>query len=160
MRVGVARNGTNWLRAVSAFDRNAYLLFITAGLLGFTYWGITYLLTNLFLVRLGYGTVVVGNLNFLFYLLVTVFSVPAGALGMALGCRRAMLEPADPALLGWAMAPAVIFIPGPSARISILAVSRVISAVGAAVFIVNSNPALMGAVEPEGAPMLSRSTGP
>ena len=149
MRVGVARNGTNWLRAVSAFDRNAYLLFITAGLLGFTYWGITYLLTNLFLVRLGYGTVVVGNLNFLFYLLVTVFSVPAGALGMALGCRRAMLTGGALALLGWAMAPAVIFIPGPSARISILAVSRVISAVGAAVFIVNSNPALMGAVEPK-----------
>jgi hypothetical protein len=31
----VASNGTNWLRAVSAFDRNAYLLFITVGFLGF-----------------------------------------------------------------------------------------------------------------------------
>jgi hypothetical protein len=31
----VVRNGTNWLRAVSAFDRNACLLFITVGLLGF-----------------------------------------------------------------------------------------------------------------------------
>jgi predicted MFS family arabinose efflux permease len=146
--VGVSRNGTSWFRAVSAFDRNAYLLFITAGLLGFTYWGITYLLTNLFLVRLGYGTVVVGNLNFLFYLLVTVFSIPAGALGMALGCRRAMISGGVLALLGWAMAPAVIFVSGPLARICILVASRVTSAIGAAVFIVNSNPALMGAVVP------------
>jgi MFS family permease len=145
----VTRNGSSWLQAVSAFDRNAYLLFITAGLLGFTYWGITYLLTNLFLVRLGYGTVVVGNLNFLFYLLVTVFSVPAGALGMALGSRRAMILGGALALLGWAVAPAVIFIPSAAARISILAVSRVLSAIGAAAFIVNSNPALMGAVEPK-----------
>jgi hypothetical protein len=52
-----------WLRAIRGFRRNAYLLFITAGILGFTYWGITYLLTNLFIVRLGYGTEVVGNLN-------------------------------------------------------------------------------------------------
>jgi MFS family permease len=142
------RNGTTWLRAVGAFDRNAYLLFATAGLLGFTYWGITYLLTNLFLVRLGYGTVVVGNLNFLFYLLVTVFSVPAGALGMALGSRRSMILGGALALLGWAMAPAVIFIASAPARMGVLVASRVLSAVGAAVFIVNSNPALMGAVEP------------
>jgi predicted MFS family arabinose efflux permease len=91
----------------------------------------------------------VGNLNFLFYLLFTVFSVPAGALGVALGCRRAMPTGGALALVGWAMALAVIFIPGPLARISILVCSRVISAIGGAVFIVNSNPALMGAVEPK-----------
>ncbi|HUJ76148.1 MAG TPA: MFS transporter, partial [bacterium] len=40
------------------------------------------------------------------------------------------------------------FIPSGSAQILMLVVSRVLSAIGAAVFIVNSNPALMGAVEP------------
>jgi len=144
----LTRNGTSWLRAVGAFDRNAYLLFATAGLLGFTYWGITYLLTNLFLVRMGYGTVVVGNLNFLFYLLVTVFSVPAGALGMAMGSKRSMILGGAVALLGWAIGPAVVLIHSGAAQIAILVASRVLSAVGAAIFIVNSNPALMGAVEP------------
>ncbi|HVP19785.1 MAG TPA: MFS transporter [Spirochaetia bacterium] len=144
----VSLNDTSWLRAISRFDRNAYLLFITAGLLGFTYWGITYLLTNLYVLRLGYGTEVVGNLNFLFYLLVTVFSVPAGVLGIWTGSRRAMILGGILALAGWAIAPSAIFILAPRARIAALAVSRVISALGGALFIVNSNPALMGAVEP------------
>jgi len=144
----VSRNDTSWLRAVSGFDRNAYLLFITAGLLGFTYWGITYLLTNLFVLRLGYGTEVIGNLNFLFYLLVTVFSIPAGALGMVTGSRKAMILGGILALVGWAIAPASIFLLAPRLRIASLVISRVISALGGALFIVNSNPALMGAVEP------------
>ncbi len=143
----MSRNDTGWLRAVGAFDRNAYLLFITAGLLGFTYWGITYLLTNLFVLRMGYGSVVVGNLNFLFYLLVTLLSVPAGALGMVTGSRRAMILGGILALVGWAIAPAALFIPA-HLRIATLVASRVISAIGGALFIVNSNPALMGAVEP------------
>ncbi|MGA2614823.1 MAG: MFS transporter [Spirochaetia bacterium] len=145
----MSRNDAGWLRAVGAFDRNAYLLFIIAGLLGFTYWGITYLLTNLFVLRLGYGTVVVGNLNFLFYLLVTLLSVPAGALGMVTGSRRALILGGVLALSGWAIAPAAIFIPAPHLRIAALVGSRVISAIGGALFIVNSNPALMGAVEPK-----------
>ncbi len=144
----MSRTDTSWLRAVGGFDRNAYLLFITAGLLGFTYWGITYLLTNLFVLRLGYGTEVVGNLNFLFYLLVTVFSVPAGALGMWTGSRRAMILGGILALAGWAMGPAAIFILAPEARIAALVASRIVSALGGALFLVNSNPALMGAVEP------------
>ena len=134
----MARNGTNWLRAVSAFDRNAYLLFISARLLGFTYWRITYLLTNLFLVRLWFGTVMVGNLSFLFYLLVTVFSVSAGALGMALCRGRAMFTGRALALIGWAVAPAVIFIPGRLACISILVCSGAISAIGGALTASNS----------------------
>lgn len=145
---GLSRDHTSWLQAVGGFDRNAYLLFITAGLLGFTYWGITYLLTNLFLLRLGYGTEVIGNLNFLFYLLVTAFSIPAGALGMITGSRRAMILGGVLALVGWAVAPAASFILAPSLRLAALVASRVISALGGALFIVNSNPALMGAVEP------------
>ncbi len=144
----MSRSDTSWPGAVGRFDRNAYLLFITAGLLGFTYWGITYLLTNLYVLRLGYDTEVVGNLNFLFYLLVTVFSVPAGALGMWTGCRRAMILGGILALVGWAIGPAAIFTLAPRARIAALVASRVISALGGAIFIVNSTPALMGAVEP------------
>lgn len=143
----MSRRDTSWVRAVGGFDRNAYLLFMTGGLLGFTYWGITYLLTNLFILRLGYGTEVVGNLNALFYLLHMVFSLPAGALGMRLGSRRAMLLGGALALLGWALAPAASFVLFPHMRISALIVSRVISSLGGALFIVNSNPALMGAVD-------------
>lgn len=136
------------MSAVGRFDRNAYLLFVTGGLLGFTYWGITYLLTNLFVLRLGYGTEVVGNLNALFYVLHMAFSLPAGAVGMRLGSRRAMLLGGLLALFGWALAPAASFVLFPHMRISALIASRVISSLGGALFIVNSNPALMGAVEP------------
>lgn len=146
MGVGVQRKG--WIGAVAGFDRNAYLLFITGGLLGFTYWGITYLLTNLFVLRLGYGTEVVGNLNALFYILHMAFSLPAGALGMRLGSRRAMFLGGALALFGWALAPAASFVLFPHMRMTALVASRVISSLGGALFIVNSNPALIGAVEP------------
>jgi MFS family permease len=139
---------TNWIQAIRGFDRNAYLLFLTGGVLGFTYWGITYLLTNIFVSRLGYGTEVVGNLNALFYLLHMAASVPAGALGMRLGSRRAMIIGGMLGLAGWALAPAACFLLFPNARMSALIMSRVVSAVGGALFIVNANPALMGAVAP------------
>ena len=140
--------GTNWLRAIRGFDRNAYLLFFTGGVLGFTYWGSTCLLTNLFVSRLGYGTAVVGNLNALFYILHMAASVPAGAVGMRLGSRRSMIIGGILALAGWAIAPTAAFLLYPSARMGALIASRVVSAVGGALFIVNANPALMGAVEP------------
>jgi MFS family permease len=140
--------GTNWLRAIRGFDRNAYLLIFTGGVLGFTYWGITYLLTNLFVSRLGYGTTVVGNLNALFYILHMAASVPAGAVGMRLGSRRSMIIGGVVALAGWAIAPTASLLLSPNARMGALVASRVVSAVGGALFIVNANPALMGAVEP------------
>jgi MFS family permease len=146
--VPVADTRTSWTGALRGFGRNAYLLFIAAGVLGFVYWGITYLLTNLYVSRLGYGTDVVGNLNALFYLLHMVLSVPAGALGMRLGGRRSLLLGGALAIAGWAIAPAASFLLYPSARISALIVSRVISSAGGALFIVNAGPALIGAVDP------------
>jgi MFS family permease len=139
---------TDWLRAIRGFDRNAYLLFFAAGVLGFSYIGITSLLTNLFVSRLGYGTEVVGNLNALFFMLHMAFSVPAGALGMRLGSRNAMLLGGLLAFAGWAVAPVATFLLYPGARMSVLVTSRVISSLGGALFIVNANPALMQAVEP------------
>ena len=146
--VAVADTRTTWTGAFRGFGRNAYLLFIAAGVLGFVYWGITYLLTNLYVSRLGYGTDVVGNLNALFYLLHMVLSVPAGALGMRLGGRRSLLLGGALAIAGWAIAPAASFILYPSRRITALIASRVIGSAGGALFIVNAGPALMGAVEP------------
>jgi MFS family permease len=148
LRGGIIEPMTSWLSAIRGFNRNAYLLFFTGGMLGFTYWGITYLLTNIFVSRLGYGTEVVGNLNALFYILHMAASVPAGAIGMRLGSRRAMIIGGLLGLAGWGVGPAACFLLFPSARMSALIVSRVISAVGGALFIVNANPALMGAVAP------------
>jgi MFS family permease len=148
-RGGIIGGMKSWIQAIRGFNRNAFLLFFTGGVLGFTYWGITYLLTNIFVSRLGYGTEVVGNLNALFYILHMVASVPAGALGMRLGSRRAMLIGGMLGLAGWGLAPAACFLLYPDARMSALILSRVISAVGGALFIVNANPALMGAVAPQ-----------
>jgi MFS family permease len=145
----VADTRTSWTGALRGFGRNAYLLFIAAGVLGFVYWGITYLLTNLYVSRLGYGTDVVGNLNALFYLLHMALSVPAGALGMRLGGRRALIIGGVLALAGWAIAPAASFLLYPGTRVAALVVSRVVSSAGGALFIVNSGPALMGAVDPQ-----------
>jgi MFS transporter, DHA1 family, inner membrane transport protein len=139
---------TSWFRAIRGFNRNAYLLFLTGGVLGFTYWGITYLLTSIFVSRLGYGTTVVGNLNALFYILHMVASIPAGALGMRLGSRRAMMLGGFLGIAGWAVGPAAVFLLPLQLRMGALIASRVISAVGGALFIVNANPALMGAVAP------------
>jgi len=144
----VTETPTSWLRAIRGFDRNAYLLFATGGILGFTYLGITTLLSNLFFVRLGYGTEVIGNLNALFYLLHMAFSVPAGAVGMRFGSRRAMLAGGVIALAGWGIAPAASFLLFPDLRMAALVGSRVLGALGGALFIVNSNPALIGAVDP------------
>jgi MFS family permease len=147
--IRVSETNVGWLRAIRGFQRNAIILFISAGILGFAYWGITYLLTNLFIVRLGYGTEVVGNLNALFYLLHMAFSVPAGALGMRIGSRRAMIAGGVLALVGWAVGPTASFLLEPGERMAALASSRVLSSIGGALFIVNANPALMGSVRPE-----------
>ena len=140
---------TSWRKAIRGFDSNAYRLFFTGAVLGFTYWGITYLLTNLFVLRLGYGTEVVGNLNALFYILHMAASVPAGALGMRLGSRRSMIMGGLLAIARLGLAPVACFLLYPSARMSVLIMSRIVSAIGGALFIVNANPALMGAVAPE-----------
>jgi MFS family permease len=140
--------GAGWRKAIAGFDRNVYLLLAVGGLLGFTYWGITYLLTNLFVLRLGFGTQVVGNLNALNYLLLMVASLPAGLAGVRFGARRSMLWGGILALLGWGLAPAAAFVPQPWV-LPILIASRVLGSVGGALFLVNSNPALMGAAGPE-----------
>ena len=139
---------SNWARAVRGFDRNAYLLFATAGLLGFSYLGITTLLTNLFISRLGYSTSIVGNLNALFYLLHMAASVPAGAIGMRMGGRRSLILGGAIAVAGLALAPVAFFLTSPGTRLTILITSRLLASVGGALVIVNSGPALMGAVAP------------
>jgi MFS family permease len=134
----------SWASAIRGFDRNVYLLFTVAGLLGFTYWGITYLLTNLFVRRLGYGTEVMGNLNFLGYIIHMAASVPAGAIGVRFGNRRSMISGGIMAIAGWGMAPVAAFLPGGGVMETLVA-SRVLSSIGGAIFLVNSNPALMSA---------------
>jgi MFS family permease len=137
----------SWVDAIRRFDRNICLLFIVGGLLGFTYSGISDLLTNLFVLRLGYGTEVVGNLNFLNYILLMAASIPAGAVGVRFGIRRAMIAGGALALLGWGLAPLSAFL-SPARGMEILVASRILGAIGGALFLVNSNPALMGAAEP------------
>jgi MFS family permease len=136
-----------WLSAVRGFDRNVYLLFAVGGLLGFTYWGITYLLTNLFVLRLGFGTQVVGNLNALNYALHMAVSVPAGLIGVRFGTRRSMICGGVLALVGWGITPAAAFFP-PGQALPVLIASRVLGSVGGALFLVNSNPALISAAKP------------
>jgi MFS family permease len=76
-----------------------------------------------------------------------VASVPAGLVGVRFGTRRSMIAGGILALIGWAITPLSAFTPG--SAIGVLVASRVLGSVGGALFLVNSNPALMSACRPD-----------
>jgi MFS family permease len=140
---------TTYLQVLRRFSRDVRLYLITAALFGFTVGGgISAVLLNLYLLRLGHGPEFIGLVNAAGMLAIAVFSLRAGALGGRWGIRRLMIAGLCLAVAGFGLFPLAEFIPTTWQAGWILA-TYLLGWLGIALYIVNSNPFLMGATSSE-----------
>ncbi len=82
---------TYW-RNLRSFDRNIVLFLASWALAAFGYFGVQGVLLNLFLLRLGYGTAFIGVLIGAGQIVWALFALPAGAIGLRIGIRTALVS--------------------------------------------------------------------
>ncbi len=101
-----------YLDKLRLFTRDVRLFLITAAVLGFTvFGGITPVLLNLYLLRLGYGPEFIGIVNAALPLAVMVFSLPAGIMGRRWSVRRMMVAGLAIAGVGCGLLPLAELLP-------------------------------------------------
>ncbi len=133
-----------YLSAFRLFSRDARLFLLTSFLIGFTvFGGISTVLFNLYLLRLGYGPEFIGLVNAVGSLGLVLFALPAGAVGTRWGSRRTLVAGLALAALGNTLLPLAEFIPV-GVRPGWLLVTNLIASLGMTFYIVNIIPFLMG----------------
>jgi MFS family permease len=139
---------TNYWRVVRGFNRDIWLILITWALTAFAYFGIMGVLLNLFLLRLGYGPKFIGLLIGSGQLLWAALALPAAAVGLRIGPRKAMAI--GNVLIGLGMAFIILVLYVPSNLWSGWLVGWwLILWAGAALLTVNNIPYLMELSSPE-----------
>ena len=130
-------------------SRDGRLYLLTSALMGFAFWGgISAVLANLYLLRLGYGSDFIGLYNACGGLGYAAFALPAGALGRKLGSRRAMLIGLSLGAVAGTLIP--LAESGPvDWRVPWLLLSNLCLAAGQSFYSVNGSPFLMAATGPE-----------
>lgn len=137
-----------YVQRLRRLSRNARLSLIVSATVGFCRFGITAVLLNLYLVRLGYGPEFIGVFNGFARLVNTAACLPAGALGARFGSRRAMIVGVMLSTLGSALLVLVELLPTPLWAGWLLMTNAVIY-LGGALWGVNVSPFFMGATTDE-----------
>ena len=97
--------------ALPLFNRDVRLMLFSQALIGFTIFGGIYtVLLNLYLLRLGYGPQLIGQINAAGALSFALLSIPAGMLADRWGARRCMILGLLLAALGFGLLPLGEFI--------------------------------------------------
>ena len=136
-----------YLRAFPRFSRDSWLILATAGLGGFSYQGIYFLLANLLLLRLDYGPEFIGIFVSAGALSFAVSSLVAGIVGGRWGGRLVAIAGTAVTAVGIGMlslAPLISAEWQPSWLISFC----VLREFGNAFYLVNATPLLMAATTP------------
>ena len=137
----------DYLRAFPLFSRDSWLILATAGLGGFSYSGIYFLLANLLLLRLDYGPEFIGIFVSAGALSFAVFSLVAGIVGRRWGGRLSAIAGTAVTAFGIGMlslAPLISAEWQPSWLIFFC----VLREFGNAFYMVNISPLLMAATTP------------
>ena len=138
----------NYLNTLRMFSRDARLYLVTAALIGLTVFGGIYpALLNLYLRRLGYELEFIGLVNGLGLLGIALFSLPVGILGERWGPRRMMIAGLSLSVVGYG-ATALTELISPAWQRGWLLGMYSLTGLGIAMYIVNSNPFLMGVTNP------------
>jgi MFS family permease len=139
----------SYSHAWRSFERGLKRFFYTCAVASFSgEAGIYALLLNLFLLRLGFGPVFVGQMAALMSIVYGLAALPASALGRRLGCGRAMLLGLCLVSVGYVAVPASGLAPADIQR-AILLGTRLFVGVGWALWDVNGRPYLTGAAANE-----------
>lgn len=144
----VATGLSEYVATLRGFSRDVRLYFIVPLLLGLTiFGGISAVLANLYLLRLGYGAEFVGLLNSIGSASMAVFAVPAGILGRRFGSRRVMVIGLACCATGNALVALAGLLSGGTRDIAMPAAAA-LGSLGLDLYLVNSGPLLMGLTNP------------
>lgn len=134
----------SYLQTLRLFNRDVRLYLAATILFGFSlFGGITSLLLNLYLLRLGYGPTFVGWVNATGAFSFAVFSLPAGFMGARWDPRRVMIAGIGIAVIGnGLLSQAELAAPG--VRDVFVIATNALGLLGVALYIVNGAPYLMG----------------
>lgn len=134
----------SYLQTLRLFNRDVRLYLAATILFGFSlFGGITSLLLNLYLLRLGYGPTFVGWVNATGAFSFAVCSLPAGFMGARWDPRRVMIAGIGIAIIGnGLLSQAELVAPG-NRELFIIA-TNALGLLGVALYIVNGAPYLMG----------------
>ena len=100
-----------YLQTLRLFTRDLRLLLAAVTFHGISFFGITTLLLNLYLLRLGYGLEFIGLVNGVAPTGFAALSLQAGAFGRRWGYRRAVIAGMSVILLGTVLLPFNEFVP-------------------------------------------------
>jgi MFS family permease len=139
---------TNYRHTISLLSRDARLLLLTVIVVGFSYMGVYVTLFNLYLLRLGYGPVFIGQINAAAQLGFALFSLPAGVLGSRWGSRNMAAAGLGVTVLSLGLLPLAEFLPTPW-QAGWLMTTFITTWLGGALYLVNNYPLLMSVTGPK-----------
>ena len=134
----------SYLQTLRLFNRDVRLYLVATILFGFSlFGGITSLLLNLYLLRLGYGPTFVGWVNATGAFSFAVCSLPAGFMGARWDPRRVMIAGIGIAIIGNGLLSQAELV-ATGARDVFVVATNALGLLGVALYIVNGAPYLMG----------------
>ena len=134
----------SYLQTLRLFNRDVRLYLAATILFGFSlFGGITSLLLNLYLLRLGYGPTFVGLVNATGALSFAIFSLPAGLMGARWDPRRVMIAGIGFAIIGNGLLSQAELVVSGARDVFVLA-ANALGLLGVSLYIVNGAPYLMG----------------
>ncbi|MEM7126209.1 MAG: MFS transporter [Chloroflexota bacterium] len=134
----------NLLHNSRNYNHDVKMYLLTSVLLGFSYFGFVAVLLNLYLLRLGYDPTFIGLVNAGAPIAFASCSVPAGMLGKRFGSRRTIIVGITVLALSIGVMPLAEWLPQ-AWRNSGFVVARLLTGLGWALYIVNTNPYLVAA---------------
>lgn len=134
----------SYLHTLRLFNRDVRLYLAATILFGFSlFGGITSLLLNLYLLRLGYGPTFVGWVNATGAFSFAIFSLPAGFMGARWDPRVVMIAGIGIAIAGNGLLSQAELVSAGARDVFVLA-TNALGLLGVALYIVNGAPYLMG----------------
>ena len=134
----------NLLQNSRQYNHDVKMYLLTSVLLGFSYFGFLSVLMNLYLLRLGYDPTFIGLVNAGAPIAFATCAVPAGLLGKRFGSRRTIIVGITLLALSMGLMPLAEVLPI-AWRNAGFVITRLLTGLGWALYIVNTNPYLVAA---------------
>lgn len=141
------------IATIHSLNRNARRYFAMYALVMGAYFGVSGVLLNLYLIRLGFGAAFVGSINGLSLAATALMSAPAAALGRRFGTRPTMLAGMMLSIAGNAIVPAAGLLPKALVAAGIVGGS-LLHFGGGALYAANWSPYFMEIIEEKERPRL------
>ena len=111
---------TSYWQKLRMFNSDVRCFFVSAATFSGTFYGLTSVLYNLYLLRLGYGPEFIGLVNAVSWLTSATLSLPVGALGARLGVRRVMIAGMALIMLSQGLTPSAELVSGVGRQVVLL----------------------------------------